>query len=116
MAFTPNDNFWNAALDGVGTVGGYVSAHSASPGSTGTSELTGGAYARQAVAWSAASAGSKSKTASDPVIPIPAGSTVAYIGLWSALTTGTFYGYWTVTSETYVGAGTYTVDTATLAK
>lgn len=118
MAFTSNDNFWNLALDSVGTSGAWVSAHESSPGSTGTGETSGGspAYARQAIAWSSASSGSKSKTATDPVFDIASGKSITYIGLWSALSSGTFYGYWTITTQAFTGQGTLTVDTATLTK
>lgn len=73
---------------------GLFSAYSA----TGTAgELTGGspAYARQAVTWSAASAGPPATKASASVagaFNVPAGSTVAFIGLFSALTGGTCAG------------------------
>jgi len=118
MTYTPNDNWWNEALDGVGAVALWVSAHTADPGTTGTNEVTGGspAYARKAIAWAAASAGSMSKTATDPVLDIPASTTVTHIGLWSAMSAGTFYGSFAVTNETFGAQGTYTVDTATLAK
>lgn len=57
----------NQALDGMfsGTVaiGGFVSLHSASPGTTGANEnaATGG-YTRQAATWNAASGGSKTNS------------------------------------------------------
>jgi hypothetical protein len=71
----------------------YLSLHSAYS-ATGGNELAGGspAYARLAAAWS--SAGSNSKVLSNsPTFNVPA-STVAYIGLWDALTGGSFRGMW----------------------
>jgi hypothetical protein len=44
-----------------------------------------------------------------PVFDVPAGRTVLYIGLWSAVTAGTFYGSALVTSETFGAQGTYTL-------
>ena len=67
----------------------YMSLHSADPGTTGASELSGGTYARQAYVATAASAGSEGNTA---VITVPnAGSVAAtHIGIWSAVTVGTY--------------------------
>lgn len=71
----------------------YASLHSAYS-ATGANELTGGspAYARQAVTWSAASGGSKSSASVAGAFNVPAGSTVAFVGLFSAVTSGTFAG------------------------
>jgi hypothetical protein len=70
----------------------FLSIHSSySP--FGSNEIVGGspAYARKAPVWSAANSGSKSISA--PVIfDMPASSTAAWVGLWSAVTGGTFYG------------------------
>jgi hypothetical protein len=44
---------------------------------------------------------------------VPAGSTVAYVGVWSADGT-TFLDSFQVTSESYNGQGTYQVDASTL--
>jgi hypothetical protein len=40
---------------------------------------------------------------------VPAGSTVAEVGYWSAVSGGTFYGSRAVTSESFTGQGTYTI-------
>lgn len=101
----------NVALDAVGSTYGFASAHSADPGATGTAnELTGGspAYARKAISWAAANAGSKALQATFPVFDVPAGSTVSFIGLWTLATGGTYGGCWDVTDEVYAGQGTYT--------
>lgn len=75
---------------------GYASLHSAYSAS-GANELTGGspAYARQAVTWAAASGGPPATKASSAVagaFNVPASSTVAFVGLFSAVTSGTFAG------------------------
>lgn len=60
----------NQALNGLDASGtpanviGFVSLHTASPGTTGANEATGGGYARQACSWNAASAGSKTNSSS----------------------------------------------------
>lgn len=91
MSGNPSVAGKNAMLDGLGSVAVYASLHTANPGSTGTSEATGGspAYARKAITWNAASAGSKT-TAASVTFDVPAG-TYTYIGLWSAVTGGTYY-------------------------
>jgi hypothetical protein len=70
----------------------FASLHTAYS-ATGLNELSGGspAYARKAITWSAASSGTKSSSNS-PVFDIAPGSTVAFVGLWSAATSGTFAG------------------------
>lgn len=74
-------------------------------------ELSGGtpAYARKAVTWAAAVGGSKDETAS-PVFDVPAGATVDWMGLYSALTAGTLVALDDLTPETYAGQGTYTLS------
>lgn len=80
----------NLMLDANGTT--HLSAHSAYS-STGANELTGGtpAYARKAVTYGAAAAEAKSAS-TQPVFDVPAGSTVRFIGRWTAITGGTFLG------------------------
>jgi hypothetical protein len=93
----------------------YISLHTADPGGTGANELTGGspAYARKAASWSAAVSGAKN-LASTLTFNVPAGSTVAFIGLWDALTGGNFQGGGPLaTSETYGAQGTYTLTNPT---
>lgn len=83
----------NQALDalsgGTTNVLAYVSLHSATPGTTGASEMSGGGYARQACSWNAASGGAK--TNSSALTFSTAGSTaVTYVGTFSAATAGTY--------------------------
>jgi hypothetical protein len=55
--------------------------------------VTGGspAYARKALTWGAAASRSKATTVS-AVFDVPAGTTVRWVGIWDALTTGNFLG------------------------
>lgn len=71
---------------------GFASLHTAYS-ATGLNEPTGGspAYARKAITWSAASGSSKAASSS-PVFDVPAGTQIAFVGLWSAATAGTFSG------------------------
>lgn len=92
----------------------YASLHTADPSTTGANEVTGGspAYARKAINFGAASAGSMASS-STPVFDVPA-TTVAYVGFWDASTSGNFIGSAAVTSEVFASQGTYTVTSATL--
>jgi hypothetical protein len=105
----------DSMLDQAGTLIGYLSLHTADPSTTGANEVSGGspAYARKATTWNASSGGSKT-AATLPTFDVPAGTTVAYVGYWSAVTGGTFRGSALVTSETYAGQGTYTPTSVTL--
>jgi hypothetical protein len=84
----------NASLDGLAAVAGFASLHSGDPSTTGANELTGGspAYARKAITYAAASGGQRSNSAAI-LFDVPA-TTVTHVGLWSAVTAGTFYGYY----------------------
>lgn len=78
-------------LNQLDTLATHASLHTADPGSTGTSEITGGSYARVAITWSVSSGGTKN-SASAMTFQIPAGTTVTHYGMWSASSGGTFRG------------------------
>jgi hypothetical protein len=105
-----NDTAKNLMLNALAAVAVYASCHTADPGTTGTNEVTGGspAYARKAITWNSAATGSLDDS-NTPVFDIPAGTTVAFVGLWSAVTVGTFYGSFDVTNEAFAAQGTYTL-------
>lgn len=98
----------DAMLDHLDTLITHVSAHTALPDGAGSNEASGGSYARQSITFAASSAGNLNSS-NTPVIPIPAGTTITHLGLWSALTVGTFYGSVDITDETFGSAGNYTV-------
>jgi hypothetical protein len=77
---------------------------------TGTNEVTGGspAYARAALTWAAASGGSVALAATLPTWNVPASTTVAWWGLWDAVTTGTFLGMLPLGASTLRPASTET--------
>jgi hypothetical protein len=98
----------NAALDGIGTAATWISIHTADPGTTGTSEVATGVYARKQTTWSAAA--SSSKTGSAIVADIPASTTVSHWGFWTASTGGTFfYGGTLPNSEAFSSQGQYSL-------
>ncbi|MHC2108979.1 phage tail fiber protein [Methylobacterium sp. CM6246] len=102
--------FLNAAkavmLDALAAQAGFVSLHTADPGSTGASEMTGTGYARTAVTWGASAAGAKQGVGAKQTVP--AGKTVAFLGMWTAATGGTFLGGLDCPDEAYTSAGDYT--------
>lgn len=113
MTFTPNDDGKNAALSGGLTDAIlFLALHSANPGSTGTNPTSA---ARLSVAWNAPSAGSSSMTAAKNFTGGASNGAAQFVGAWSAVTGGTFYGYWDITGDqTFNAAGEYTLDTLTL--
>lgn len=87
----------------------HISLHTADPGTTGASEVSGGSYARQAVTWGAASGGTKASTAA-LAFNVPAGATITHVGGWTASTAGTFRGGGELgASQAFASAGTYTI-------
>jgi hypothetical protein len=98
-------------LDALGTAAAYASLHTADPSTGGTSEVTGGtpAYARKAITWAAASAGSKASSAGI-VFDVPAATSITHMGYWSALVAGTFLGSRPLdVTQIFATQGTYTV-------
>ena len=93
----------------------YASLHTASPGDTGANEVAGGApaYARKSIAFGVAAAGVINAT-NQPVFDVPAGTTVAFVGFWDALTAGNHIGSADVVDEVFAGQGTYTLTSAAL--
>lgn len=96
-----------------GTV--YISGHTADPGDTGASEIAGGnpAYARKSATLAAANSGSRALS-TQPVLDIPAGTTLAFLGVWDSLNGGTYLGDYNAVDEVYAGQGTYTVTSGSL--
>lgn len=83
------DNFTGSPPTNIIAFASLHTAYSA----TGLNEVTGGspAYARKAITWNGASSGAK-LSSSSPTFDVPASTTVAYVGLWSASSGGTFAG------------------------
>lgn len=80
----------------------HASLHSNIPDASGSNELIGGspAYARKPINFNPASGGRLYKAASPAVqFDVPAGSSVAFVGLWSSPTGGAFLGYAPIGSD-----------------
>lgn len=106
----------NAMLNALGALAVFASLHTANPGDNGANEISGGspAYIRKAMTWNAAGSGTMDDSGAARVFDVPASTTVAYVGFWSAESGGTFYGAADVTDEVFSGQGTYTLTDADL--
>ena len=86
----------NMLSGGLGNAITHVSLHNGDPSTTGANELTGGspAYARKAVTWNAAATGLRDNSGALD-FDVPA-TTVYHVGFWTAITSGTFLGWYPV--------------------
>ena len=83
----------------------YVALYTVAPSDTGGgTEVTGGSYARQTAAFSAASGGATSNNANIDFTNMPAATVVA-IGIHDALTSGNLLLWGTLTSNKTTDAG-----------
>lgn len=104
----------NNAVTGLTTAAGFTSIHTATPGTTGASEVSGGTYARQATAWGTASGGSIANTGALS-FPIPASTSVSFFGTWSLVTAGVYQiGGSLGSTITFTTAGTLTIAVGAL--
>jgi hypothetical protein len=111
-----NDNGLNAQVGGLTAVAGFASLHTAEPDASGSSEVTGGTYTREAITWAAASGGTAVSDA-EIVFDVPTGVTITHLGYWSAGTAGTFYGSRALdVSQEFSSAGTYTIAAGNLSE
>lgn len=99
----------NLLSDAYKAAATHGSLHTADPGTTGTSEVTGGspAYARKALTWGASSNG---VTTSSAVFDVGSGITPSWAGVWGALSAGTFYDKADIVDQTFASQGTLTVN------
>lgn len=99
----------NSLASAYATAATHASLHSAAPGTTGASEISGGspAYARKASSWSAPSNG---VIASTYTFDVASGVTVAGWGVWNAVTAGTYQDGGSVSSsQAFASQGQYTL-------
>lgn len=91
-----------AACQAASNIGKYVSVHTAAAGTTGSSEATGGGYARQL---GTATNGAASVTIGPVSVPVAAGTYVE-AGAFSAASSGTFAGSGAFSGGNVVVSGT----------
>lgn len=98
----------NAAVTGVKDAGNHISLHTADPGDTGASEVTGGTYTREVTTWGTVA--SSAVTGSAVTSDVPAGTTITHWGLWTAVSGGSFlYGGSLAAPESFGSNGTYSL-------
>lgn len=96
----------NAAV-GYTTAATHASLHTADPAGTGANEVTGGtpAYARLPVTWNAGTVDGV-LTSNLLEFDVPASTTLTHVGLWTAVTAGTYLDKSAI-SATFVSQGKY---------
>jgi len=90
----------------------HLSLHDGYPASD-ANEISGGSYARQSVTWGNSSNGVVNAT-NQPVFNVPANTTIAAVGLRSAVTGGELYGSSEVTPETFTHPGTFRLENVSM--
>lgn len=117
MAVQYDNTAKNLMLDALGAVAVRLALHTGDPGAANAAdnEVSGGspAYARVAIAWNAASAGSMDDSTNGAVFDVPASTTVTWVSGWNAAGTVRYFKK-QVTSEAFGAQGTYTVTDADL--
>lgn len=104
----------NEAVDGATGVLAFASLHSAAPNASGSNEVTGGGYARQPVVWNPAT-GAVAAANGTLSFTGPPGSPATHVGLWSALSGGTWFGGEALTGDqTFNSQGQYDVTALTV--
>ncbi len=97
------------AVLGPLTTSAYVSLHTGDPGSTGASEVVGGAYARQGPITFTEAGNEPTVASNSALLAFPqataAWGTVGWFGLWTAATGGTFQGSGALTASGPVNNG-----------
>lgn len=89
-----------------------ISLHVGDPGETGANEVTGGSYARQECAFSAAASGAIAISGAESFTGMPA-CTVTHFSFWDSSGTPKFLGSGTTTNRTLESGDTYVLSTAT---
>lgn len=111
-----NANGLNAQVGGLTAVAAYASLHSAEPNASGSNEISGGSYTREAISWGAASNGTATSSA-NITFDVPGSTTIAWLGYWSAASGGTFYGARVLdASQTFATSGTYVISAGNLSE
>lgn len=105
------DSLLNVGATAMGNVATHLAIHTADPGATG---LNPAASARVAASWPAPSGGDLVIT-NKAFTGGAANGPATYVGLWSAVTGGTFYGSVQLTGDqTFNSAGEYTITSLTV--
>lgn len=106
-----NDTLLNIGADAMRAAATHLSIHTALPNASGSNESSA---ARVAAAWPAAATGDLVIT-NKAFTGGAASGPATHVGLWSAASAGTFYGYAALTGDqTFNAAGEYTITSVTV--
>ena len=110
-----NNTALNVMADALRGAAAYVALHVSDPGTTGLNPTTA---ARVAAAWPAASGSGDLNITGKSFTGGAANGAVTWVGLWSAVTGGTFYGAFQIPASgndlTFNAAGEYTLTSMTI--
>jgi hypothetical protein len=102
----------NVMLDALAAVALRVALHTGDPGAANAAdnEVSGGdpAYARQAIAWNAASGGNLDSDGT-PVFDVPGSTTVSWLSIWNTAGTVRYLKKQLGANETFGAQGTLTL-------
>jgi hypothetical protein len=102
-----NDAVLNIGVTAMQNAITHLAIHTAVPDATGSNQS---AAARVAAGWGAAANGDFATITNKAFTGGAASGPATYVGFWSALTGGTFYGYQALTGDqTFNAAGQYTI-------
>lgn len=95
--------------DGNTDKNNWISLHTTDPTDQGGGEISGGTYGRMATNWNTPANSTVSGTA--VTLSVPSGTTIAFWGVWSAQTGGSFVygGSLPGSGETFGSNGTYSL-------
>lgn len=104
-----SDYLANRVLNTLRNVSGaiatvYMSLHTAAPSVSGSNEVAGGSYARQTIAFNAASGRAMTNNGAVTFSGMPT-ATVTHFGLWDAASGGNFLGRGALTASKSVTSG-----------
>ena len=107
-----NDTILNFGNDDMQTRMTHMQIHTAQPNASGSNEATS---ARQSITWVTAANGDLVITADLNFTGGASSGAATHIGFWSAVSSGTFYGWLPLTGDqTFNAAGEYTVTGVTI--
>lgn len=111
-----NNTALNLMADALRAAATHISLHSADPGTTGANPTTA---TRVAAAWPAASGSGDLTITSKAFTGGASNGAVTWVGLWSAVSAGTFYGGFPIPNNgtndlAFNAAGEYTLNTLTI--
>lgn len=108
-----NDTLLNIGVTAMQNAATHAQLYTAAPDAAGTTNAT--AAARQPITWDTAANGDMILTVDKLFTGGAASGACTHVGLWSALTGGTFYGYFALTGDqAFNAAGEYTLTGITI--